>query len=165
MSPHLSADTRTASGACTQTSFPQPVSANARTLSTKPRWSTKPTAPCADHSPAPGTWCGLLNACVDAVCADQHCTQLERGDAAVGEATTMDDPAFLAEAMEARQAVEEAVDTATLRCMLDDNAAAQRGMEEELQAAFAAGDMHVAQRLVAKLTYLVRLGEAIVDKL
>lgn len=90
---------------------------------------------------------------------------MEQNDAAVEEGTTVTDPAFLMEAMEARQAVEDADDHATLRRMLDDNAAAQRAVENELQSAFAAGDLASAQGLVARLTYLVRLGDAIVDKL
>lgn len=91
--------------------------------------------------------------------------QLEMSNAAVEDGTTMDDPAFLMEAMEARQAVEEASDAGSLRSMLNDNAAAQRGLEKELREAFAAGDMDAAKQLVWRLTYLVRLGEAIVDKL
>lgn len=90
---------------------------------------------------------------------------MEQKHAATEEGTTTDNPAFLVEAMEARQAVEEEQDPATLRSMLDDNAAAQRAIEKKLGDAFAAGDLERAQQLVWRLTYTVRLGEAIVDKL
>lgn len=92
-------------------------------------------------------------------------TQLEQQGMAPAEGLTVDDPAFLMEAMEARQAAEDTDDPRVLRTMLDENAETQRGIEKELSAACAGGRWEEAQQLVWRLTYVVRVAEAIVDKL
>ncbi len=81
------------------------------------------------------------------------------------EGLTVDDPAFLMEVMEAHQAAEDEMDRNVLRTMLDDNAHTQHAIEQQLAAAFEQGKWAEAQQLVWRLTYVVRVAEAIVDKL
>jgi hypothetical protein len=102
------------------------------------------------------------------------------------ERRTAADPALLLEVMEAREAVEEAGDPAELRAMLARNREAQARLVEQLGAALdgegeeeegeegeegeaedaaAAASTERAQELAARLSYLVRIQQAIEAKL
>jgi molecular chaperone HscB len=81
------------------------------------------------------------------------------------ERAILDDPELLASVMEAREAVEEAAGPQELRRLLAAARADQAEVERELSAAFKAGDLAAAARLVARLTYHVRLEESIIERL
>lgn len=85
-------------------------------------------------------------------------------EGAFGEGTIAD-PELLMEVMEARERVEASADAAELAALRESARARQRGVEAELSAAFKAGDYAEAAALVARLTYYVRLEEAITAKL
>lgn len=67
--------------------------------------------------------------------------------------------------MEAREEVEGTNDQGQLVDMHKDNKQRQAALCAELSKAFGAGDWELARRLVAQLSYWVRLEEAIAAKL
>jgi molecular chaperone HscB len=109
--------------------------------------------------------------------AEQHAARLEEEE----ERRTAVDPALLMEVMEAREAVEDADDPAQLRAMLSANREAQAALVERLGAALDGDEvgneggegegeyqeaaLARAQELAARLSYLVRIQQAIEAKL
>lgn len=82
------------------------------------------------------------------------------------EESTIDvDPALLMETMEAREEVEDAGSEEELLALQARNKQLQAKCVEAMSAAFGAGDLEQAQRLVQRLTYLSRIGEEILRKL
>jgi molecular chaperone HscB len=75
------------------------------------------------------------------------------------DGATIDDPIVLAEALETREALEEAGDAAAIAAVAERAEATAAACRGDLARAFAAGDLDEALRLVTRLGYLAKLGD------
>ena len=74
---------------------------------------------------------------------------------------TVHDPDLLMEAMEMREALQDADSTAALRPLIEQTREQARGCEQDLAAAFDGENYEDAARLMLRLRYLLKLNEEI----
>lgn len=85
--------------------------------------------------------------------------RLEGLDPEGGEGHTVNDPALLMEAMEMREALDEADSRDVVDTMIRDTRKQARACEAELGQVFAARDFDKAQKLTTRLRYLMKMTE------
>eukprot|EP01024_Parvocaulis_polyphysoides_P056146 TRINITY_DN5858_c1_g4_i1.p1 TRINITY_DN5858_c1_g4~~TRINITY_DN5858_c1_g4_i1.p1 ORF type:complete len:264 (-),score=43.65 TRINITY_DN5858_c1_g4_i1:102-869(-) len=81
------------------------------------------------------------------------------------EEGTIEDPELLMQIMEEREAVEETADQQLLQNMRQSNMQKQSQLADSLASAFQNDQREEIKRLVTELTYVVRLGEEILNKI
>lgn len=93
----------------------------------------------------------------DPLARARHLLALAGRAPAGATAATIDDPEVLAEAMATREALADADDALAIAAVAARNADAMAACRHALAAAFAAGDLDQAERLVLRLGYLDKL--------
>ncbi|MDX2102746.1 MAG: Fe-S protein assembly co-chaperone HscB [Alphaproteobacteria bacterium] len=83
------------------------------------------------------------------------------GRSSIAQERTIRDPTLLMEAMEAREALEEATDLAAVEALAARQRADRDSCLASLQQLFDAGDLDGAEAVTLRLTYLAKLGEDI----
>ncbi|OAZ12569.1 molecular chaperone DnaJ [Thalassospira profundimaris] len=76
-----------------------------------------------------------------------------------GEGHTVNDPQLLMEAMEMREALDDAADKITIDAMIKDTRKQARACEKELGTAFDNKSYDAAKKLATRLRYLVKMTE------
>ncbi|MCC9625475.1 Fe-S protein assembly co-chaperone HscB [Thalassospira sp. MA62] len=76
-----------------------------------------------------------------------------------GEGHTVNDPQLLMEAMEMREALDEADDKITIDAMIKDTRKQARACEQDLANAFDTDDFETAKKLTTRLRYLMKMTE------
>jgi molecular chaperone HscB len=76
-----------------------------------------------------------------------------------GEGHTVNDPELLMEAMEMREALDDAADKITIDAMIKDTRKQARACEKDLGAAFDNQSYDAAKKLATRLRYLVKMTE------
>jgi len=92
-------------------------------------------------------------------------TQLAQKGLGACEGLTITDPDLLESVMEAREQVEEEEDPEKLQQLRERVAHQEARCIEDLKAAFASGDLDGAAEASTVLRYLVRIQEAIIEKM